>query len=141
MKKLLCAIALLASFQSDGQIYVSTGLSTSVGEKYTASTYPSIEVGKGWGNVSAGLCLGASDLSFGGDYWWEGKGSVSAPIGSASGYFLAGGGSYFGTSHVLIEYGVGFSKGIGDGHASWFLQATSWDGTPYVGVGTTLVLR
>lgn len=141
MKRILCIAALCASTSVFSQLYVSAGLSTAVGEGYAASTYPSIEVGKSWDNLSAGLCVGSSNLLFDDGYWWETKGAVSVPLGSASGYFLAGGGSFFDSSHVLIEYGCGVTKKFGDGPASWFLQATSWDGTPYVGIGTTITLN
>ena len=141
MRKILLSISvLLLAATTDAQTYVSAGLATSVGESYSSSTYPSVEVGRSWDNLSFGVCLGAADLNFEDSYWWETKGAASFPMGSASGYFLAGGGSYFGTSHVLIEYGFGVTRKFGDGPAAWYLQATSWDGTPYVGIGTTITL-
>ncbi|MCB9260994.1 MAG: hypothetical protein H6607_01285 [Flavobacteriales bacterium] len=139
------ALCYFPSFAQDSEIswYSSVGLSVgnSAGSTFSRTSYPSIEFGGMKKSTSVGLVLGRSNFadfnkSSASDYWYELKAAISFPIGSASGYALAGIGSYFSTQRAFIEYGLGASYMLND---NWgiFTQASNWDNFWYVTPGLT----
>ena len=122
--------------------YMSAGLSMSntLDNTFSFSSYPSIEVGGMYENISLGLVLGRGNLSgFKNDiirnYWYEVKTSVSKQIGVTMVYGVFGVGNYIDTKRVFIEYGAGASYIAGS--FGYFVQATNWDNAWYVTPGIT----
>ena len=125
--------------------YFSTGLSMTNSVDFKNTSYPSIEIGVIFDNLSFGGVFGRNNLSktltTGIDnYWVEGKIGYSFPLGSVDGYGVFGVGTYFGTSGSLfIEYGGGIYKSFGE-HIGLFTQISNWDRITYLTVGFSLTL-
>ena len=125
--------------------YISAGVSIG-NDNGTESTFSemscaSIELGVMYENVSFAVVTGLNSFSTAndvGEYFYEGKVAVSAPLGYVDGFALAGVGSFFGRGDVFIEYDLGISKefkGFGT-----FVQVSKWNGTMYVTPGISLSL-
>jgi len=129
--------------ESGIDFYVSAGVSMSngAGEKFSYTSYPSVELGIMKNNFSLGLVVGRGNfvrtggLDYFSDYWAELKTALYIPVGNFNTYGLIGIGSYFESNKMFIEYGVGFSysfKKIGV-----FSQVSNWDGAWYVTPGVS----
>lgn len=123
--------------------YIAGGLSMTNSEDFKKSTYPSIELGFMYDNISFASVFGRNDLvkapKFNLDnYWIEAKIGYSLPLGLVDGYGVLGIGTYFGTKGSLfIEYGVGISKSFND-ELGGFIQVSNWDGVTYITPGISI---
>lgn len=149
MNKIIAlALAVLAAIAAYGQEeepmpkgwYASAGVSWAAfggTDSIAQSSFPQVEVGRYYGNVSFALNLGRRDLAAreetaSEDYYFEAKAAASIPVGWVDMYATVGLGSYFGTSYLFSEYGWGITFPLGDRGWSLSTQASRWDGAPYL---------
>lgn len=148
MKKLLLVLAVLMSTvvfsqeevkESKITPYIAAGLSMTNSTDFTATSYPSMELGFMRDNVSVAGVFGRNNLAEAkpehiDNYWCEAKVAVSTDFGYVSGYGVLGVGTYIGTNGSLfIEYGVGIAKEFGS--FGTFIQVSNWDGITYLTPG------
>lgn len=158
MKKIiiiaLCVITSLSAFsQADSTKscchkpaisgYMSASISVTNGTDFKMSSYPALEGGIMYENLTFGVAAGRGNLSGIGksddvlsNYWGEAKVYASFPIGKVNGSVIFGYGAYFNTSHNFIEYGVGVSYTAGK--LGYGVSCTSWDNTVYISPSLTL---
>lgn len=125
---------------SDAGMYVSGSLSTSTGDSFETSTYPSLELGLFKKNFSFGAVAGRSNLDFSikddsKNYYLEGKTAATTQIGAIKGFVMFGYGMYINTSHGFIEYGGGIIHSIKQVDVS--VQVSNFDRINYVSLGLT----
>jgi len=120
--------------------YVAAGLSMTNTTDFKASSYPSMEVGVMFDNITIAGVFGRNNLANSqtsgiDNYWTEAKLAYSFPLGFVDGYGVFGVGTYFGTSGSLfIEYGGGVMKSFSDNFGG-FIQVSNWDGITYLTPG------
>ena len=113
--------------------YVATGLSMTNSNDFKLASYPSMEVGFMFDNMTIAGVFGRNNLASTpketiNNYWSEVKVAYSFPLGWVDGYGVFGVGTYFGTSGSLfIEYGGGITRSFND-HLGAFMQVSNWDG-------------
>lgn len=115
--------------------YVGTGLSVSSGDNFNQSTYFSAEVGANKQNFGMALVLGRGNLvgmkhESIKNYYYEAKVMGYMPMGSVVSSVMFGYGGYFGSSHMLIEYGMGMS--YSKGKITYGVLYSNWDGVDYI---------
>ena len=123
-------------------VFISSGISISNTEDLTLGerSYPSMELGFNKDGLSLALVTGRSDNNYSveerlSNYWWEVKTAFCVPAGSFDVYGLLGVGNYMSTKRVFIEYGMGFSRTLGQ--VSYFAQISNWDNLWYITPGLT----
>ena len=123
--------------------YVAGGLSLTNSNDFKVSSYPSIEVGVMFDNITvAGVCgrnnLAATPVGHEvlvENFWVEAKVAYSFPLGYVDGYGVFGVGTYLKSDGSLfIEYGVGITKSFTD-HLGCFIQVSNWGGITYLTPG------
>lgn len=123
--------------------YVAAGLSMTNSTNFKVASYPSMEVGVMFDNISVAGVFGRNNLAKMApesidNYWCEAKVAYSFPLGWVDGYGVFGVGTYFGTSGSLfIEYGGGIAKSFGDNFGV-FMQVSNWDGVTYFTPGLSV---
>lgn len=125
------------NFTTDMTSYVSVGLSMSNMDNFRNGSYFSLEYGVTKQNLSLSMVVGRGnitgmfkDVDHIQNYYYEPKVTVGFPLGKLTGTAIFGVGGYFGTSHMLIEYGSGISYQIGD--ISYGILYSNWDGVDYI---------
>jgi hypothetical protein len=140
MKKLiiLLFISTIGYSQSEYSYYIAGSLSvTNNNTSFTKTSFPSLEFGLMYENISVGLVGGTNSLE-GDGYWSELKTSVFIPIKKVNFYTLLGYGIFFDGGN-FIEYGAGmcyFPKSKINGT----LQLSNWAGTWYLTPGFVINL-
>ena len=123
--------------------YIGGGLSMTNGINFSSNSYPSIEAGFMFENISIAGVFGRNNLTKTttenlDNYWIEAKIAYSLPLGFIDGYGILGVGTYFGTSGSLfIEYGFGVCKSFTN-NLGGFIQVSNWDGIMYITPGLSL---
>lgn len=117
--------------------YTSIGVSLTNSDNFKSTAYPSAEFGVTHENLSLGLIIGRGSFSgLGGsddgveNYYYETKATASYPVQSLNLNLILGYGGYMNTSHMFIEYGLGFS--LSQGKMSYGLTYSNWDGVNYI---------
>lgn len=117
--------------------YVSVGLSMSNMDNFRNGSYFSLETGVCRDNVALGVVIGRGNITGmfkNGDaisnYYYEPKATVTFPLGKLTGTAIFGIGGYFGSSHMLIEYGSGVYYQIGK--VAYGMLYSNWDGVDYI---------
>ena len=116
--------------------YTCIGLSVTNSDDFQSSSYPSIEGGIVYKDLSIGLVCGRGNLlGMGnsndalGNYYYEVKTSAYCPIGILTGNILFGWGKYF-TNHSFIEFGCGIS--FSKGKICYGINYSNWDNINYI---------
>jgi hypothetical protein len=118
--------------------YVSGSISVSPGSlSFKERSYPSIETGICYKNLTTGVVIGRSSLDkmdFK-NMFWEWKVSPSIDMGAVSGYLVLGYGGYMDVNKYFLEYGTGVYCLVKN--VSYFVQITNWDEINYFSAGLT----
>ncbi len=117
--------------------YISLGVSITNSDDFKSSAYPSAEFGFTRENLSLGAIIGRGSFAgLGGvddnfqSYYYEAKSTASYPLQALNLNLILGYGGYMGTSHMFIEYGLGFS--LSQGKMGYGLTYSNWDNVNYI---------
>ena len=123
--------------------YASIGISVTNSNDFKTTSYPSIEGGVMYKNLSIGAIIGRGSLYQIGksddnikNYFYEIKATGSYPIGILNINGILGYGGYFNTPHNFIEYGLGLS--FSKGKMGYGVTYSNWDGSNYLTPSITL---
>lgn len=146
MKKILFAAILLLTIScsvsaqcNDHQPvtgYVSGGMSISKGNDFALNSYPSLEVGACYNNMSLGYVIGTPNFKTNTTFH-EIKYSVSKSFEGFNLYALSAVGIYARTPNLFLEYGGGANLPLSN-RVSIFVQCTNFDSIVYVSEGFTI---
>lgn len=112
-------------------LFVSGNIGFSSGDTLVNILRPSIFSGIAYYNVDAGLEFGSYQFKSERRGYWELKIMGSTQLGIMRGFIALGGGSIFGTSHVVLDIGSGFIYPFTERH-SMILQVSTFDGNDHI---------